>query len=102
MGEWNDGVITFSVQPPTAAFSADVTSGDAPLAVQFTDQSTGDAPLTYAWDFDNDGTVDSTEQNPAFTYNTPGAYSVSLTVTNVAGSDEEIKIDHIVVNVPPV
>ncbi|MBN1194770.1 MAG: PKD domain-containing protein [Methanomicrobiaceae archaeon] len=95
-------VVNVPPVPPTAAFTADVTEGDAPLSVQFTDQSTGDTPLTYAWDFENDGTVDSTEQNPSYTYSTPGTYSVSLTVTNVAGSDEEVKIDHIVVNVPPV
>lgn len=83
---------------PTAAFTADTTNGTAPLAVSFTDQSTGTEPLTYAWDFDNDGTVDSTEQNPSYEYSTAGTYSVKLTVTNSAGSDDEIKTDYITVN----
>ncbi|RMG80449.1 MAG: PKD domain-containing protein, partial [Chloroflexi bacterium] len=72
--------------PPTANFSANPTTGQAPLAVQFTDASTGDAPLSYAWDFDGDGVTDSTDQNPLFTYNNPGDYTVTLTVSNAAGS----------------
>ncbi|MBN1194674.1 MAG: PKD domain-containing protein, partial [Methanomicrobiaceae archaeon] len=102
--EVKTGYITVNVPPvaPTAGFTADVTEGDAPLNVQFTDQSTGDTPLSYAWDFDNDGTVDSTEQDPSFTYSTPGTYTVSLTVTNAAGSDDEVKTDYITVTVPPV
>jgi PKD repeat protein len=81
--------------PPVADFSADVTSGAVPLTVSFTDASTGTAPLTYAWDFDNDGTVDSTEQNPSYTYDTAGTYTVKLTVTNEAGSDDEVKTAYI-------
>ncbi len=86
---------------PTAAFTADVTSGDAPLTVQFTDTSTN-GPTTWAWDFDNDGTTDSTEQHPTHTYTAPGVYSVRLQVTNESGSDEEIKPDHITVRLPAV
>ncbi|MDI6876038.1 MAG: PKD domain-containing protein [Methanomicrobiales archaeon] len=82
---------------PTAAFTSDTQSGDAPLTVQFTDQSTGTAPLTYAWDFENDGTIDSTDQNPSHTYDTAGTYSVNLTVTNAAGSDSEVKLEYITV-----
>ena len=76
---------------PTAAFIAAPASGEAPLIVNFTDASKGTTPLTYAWDFDNDGTVDSNEQNPSHQYDTAGAYSVKLTVKNDAGSDDEVK-----------
>ena len=48
---------------PVAAFSATPLSGDAPLAVQFRDQPTGTV-TTHAWDFTNDGTIDSTAKNP--------------------------------------
>nr|WP_048065210.1 DUF3344 domain-containing protein [Methanosarcina acetivorans] len=88
--------IETSSQPPVADFTADVTSGDAPLEVQFTDASTGTVS-SYAWDFDNDGTVDSTQQNPMYTYSTEGTYSVNLTVTNEDGSDSELKTDYITV-----
>jgi PKD repeat protein len=80
---------------PVAAFTSDVQSGTAPLTVQFTDVSTGTAPLTYAWDFDNDGTVDSTDQSPGHVYDTAGTYTVKLTVTNAVGSDDEVKTDYI-------
>lgn len=36
---------------------------------------------TYAWDFNNDGIVDSNLENPAYTYSTLGRYNVSLKVT---------------------
>ena len=45
---------------PSAGFTANKRAGTAPLTVTFTDQSSGTAPLSYAWDFTNDGTTDST------------------------------------------
>ncbi|MBP7332120.1 MAG: PKD domain-containing protein, partial [Firmicutes bacterium] len=95
------GYITVSPAPvaPVAAFTADVTSGTVPLTVQFTDQSTN-SPTSWAWDFDNDGTVDSTAQNPTHQYSTAGAYTVKLTVSNSAGSDDETKTDYITVTTP--
>jgi PKD repeat protein len=66
--------------------------------VQFTEQSTGTAPLTYAWDFTNDGSTDSTVKSPSFTYKTAGTYTVKLTVTNADGSDSEIKTNYISVS----
>ncbi|HET7473859.1 MAG TPA: DNRLRE domain-containing protein [Candidatus Limnocylindrales bacterium] len=86
--------------PPVAAFSASPTSGDAPLLVQFTDQSTN-APTSWAWDFQDDGTVDSTVKNPSFSYTTAGSYTVKLTVTNTDGSDSVTKSDLISVGVAP-
>ena len=72
-------------------------SGSAPLAVTFTDQSTGTTPISYAWDFNNDGSTDSTAQNPSFTYNAAGTYSVKLTVTNSAGTNTALKTGYITV-----
>jgi PKD repeat protein len=81
---------------PTAAFSATPTSGPAPLTVQFTDQSSG-GPTAWQWDFQNDGTVDSTQQNPSFAFASPGTYSVKLTVSNVSGEDTTTKSGYITV-----
>ncbi len=80
---------------PVAKFSASPLTGLAPLTVNFQDESTGLAHLSYEWDFQNDGTVDSTEQNPSFTYDMVAKYTVKLTVTNTLGSDDEVKTDYI-------
>jgi PKD repeat protein len=94
------GVINVGVaSAPEANFTSDVTSGTAPLTVQFNDASSG-VVLDYAWDFDNDGTVDSTLQNPEFTYEAPGTYNVSLTVSNTGGPNTETKANYIVAVLP--
>ncbi len=85
--------------PPTANFSADLFSGESPLLVTFSDLSEGDIE-TWAWDFENDGTIDSYEQNPQHQYAEVGHYSVSLTVTNPDGSDTELKEAYITITPP--
>ncbi|OPX63659.1 MULTISPECIES: PKD domain-containing protein [unclassified Methanoregula] len=91
-------VVTSPVIPaPVADFSADTTSGDAPLTVRFTDLSTGEGITAWAWDFDNDGTVDSNEQNPEYTYSSAGTYSVKLVVTGTGGDGDSTKADYITV-----
>jgi len=77
-----------------ADFTVNTTTGDKPLTVQFTDISFG-VPYSWAWDFTNDGTVDNTTQNPIYTYDTAGNYTVNLTVTNEYGSDSEVKTEYI-------
>jgi PKD repeat protein len=86
-----------TVTAPVANFSASVTSGVAPLTVNFTDTSTN-TPTSWAWDIDNSGSTDYTTQNPSHTFLSPGTYTVRLTASNSAGSDEEIKISYIVVS----
>lgn len=54
-----------------------------PVTVTFQDQSTGSMITDYFWDLDDGAT--STLQNPVHTYNSPGTYDVSLTLTNSAG-----------------
>jgi PKD repeat protein len=72
-------------EAPSAAFTASPTSGVAPLTVQFTDTSTGTVD-SRAWDFQNDGIVDSTAASPTFTYTSANTYTAKLTVTNAFGS----------------
>jgi PKD repeat protein len=93
-------IVLSAIAFPHPDFSATPTSGPQPLAVQFTDLSTGDPITSWAWDFQNDGIVDSTQQNPTFTYTSPGTYTVKLTVTNTAGSDSEVKPGYIIVTPP--
>jgi PKD repeat protein len=87
---------------PVAAFTSNIQSGTPPLTVQFTDLSTTNVRLTYAWDFNNDGTIDSTAKNPSNVFTTVGNYTVSLTVTNSAGSDTQVSTNFITVNPVPV
>lgn len=86
--------VTAAESAPTAAFSANTTSGDVPLTVTFTDSSTGN-PTSWLWNF-GDGTT-STDRNPVHTYTISGTYTVTLTVSNTAGSDSETKTGYITV-----
>src|SRR5438445_1750810 len=69
---------------PTANFSANPTSGQAPLSVQFTDQSSGSI-TSRDWNF-GEGSSHSSALNPSHTYNNAGSYTVTLTVTGSGGS----------------
>ena len=59
-----------------ADFTQNVTSGAAPLTVQFADKSSG-RPNSWLWDF-GDGST-SGQQNPVHTYTSAGTYTVTLT-----------------------
>ncbi|MCO5381346.1 MAG: pectinesterase family protein [Methanosarcina barkeri] len=67
---------------PVADFNANLTSGYAPLSVQFTDLS--QYATSRSWDF-GDGTA-SIEQNPMHTYSAAGTYTVNLKAGNENGT----------------
>ncbi|MEX0275755.1 MAG: malectin domain-containing carbohydrate-binding protein [Flavobacteriaceae bacterium] len=79
--------ITVSSPPtaPIAVASADVSTGDAPLTVNFTGSNSTDA-TSYSWDFD-DGGATSTSADAQHTFNNPGIYNVVLTATGPGGFD---------------
>ena len=81
---------TIKVDDPfTVSVISAPSSGIAPLDVKFTTSVSGisdNKPLTYAWDFNNDGVVDSTEQNPSYTFENVGDFKVTLTVTDASSS----------------
>jgi PKD repeat protein len=99
-----DYIVVTSSSPPIAApradFSANPTSGSAPLTVQFTSRSTGDIN-TYQWDF-GDSTGTSASPNPSYIYRTVGFYTVKLTVRGSGGVHSETKVNLISVTAPPV
>lgn len=70
---------------PAANFSSNLTSGYAPLSVQFTDFSKN--ANGWKWDF-GDGSS-STKRNQAHTYSRAGNYNVTLTVNNTNGTDSK-------------
>jgi PGF-pre-PGF domain-containing protein len=84
-----------------ADFSANVTSGAAPVVVLFTDTSTGEAPTSWIWDF-GDGINSKHAMNATHTFTTPGIYTISLTVENAAGNSTVTKPGYIVVTDPDV
>lgn len=72
------------VYVPKAMFTVSGTSVCAYSSLDFTSTSTN-FPTSYSWNF-GDGSPVSTVQNPSHTFNTPGTYNVTLTVTNQWGS----------------
>ena len=83
--------------PPVANFTANVSSGTAPLSVQFNDTSLN-IPTAWNWSF-GDGSLASV-QNPIHRYATAGIYTVSLMATNTHGSNTKTSFNYITVNVP--
>ncbi len=107
----NDGATTSKTQqvavsdsnlPPTANFnfSADF------LNVQFTNLSTDSdgSVVSSEWDF-GDGSRTVSEENPRYTYFSPGSYNVQLTVTDNDGATDTfartVEVSEQPVNSPP-
>jgi PKD repeat protein len=74
-------------KPPEAGFFATPSSGAAPLKVSFRDQTLYECGrlTSWEWDFNGDGVIDSTLQNPTHTYAAGGNYNVTLTVRDEHG-----------------
>ncbi|MGW5670948.1 ThuA domain-containing protein [Micromonospora sp. NPDC003776] len=77
------------LRAPTAVLDATPTNGRAPLTVAFSSEGSKDPDpgdsIRFAWDFDGNGTTDSIDPNPSFTYTTNGVYTARLTVTDSSG-----------------
>jgi PKD repeat protein len=84
------------VDSGTVDFTADQTSGNAPLAVQFTSTSAAGG-TAYAWTF-GAGEGSGTGATASHTYSTAGTYTVSLTVTYANGNLTQTKTNYITVN----
>jgi PKD repeat protein len=96
--ETKTGYITVNnvIVLPVADFTADATTINEGESVQFTDLSTN-SPIAWSWTFEGGTPASSTAQHPQVSYNAPGIYDVTLTVTNADGSDTETKLDYITV-----
>ncbi len=77
-----------------ADFTANPTSGAAPLTVQFTDTSTTEWSV-WTWDFGDGGS--SVIKNPSHVYETPGTYTVKMTVGSMSGYYTVTKDNYITV-----
>lgn len=77
--------VSTTLEPPTAAFGFSFSALDSNrLRIDFQDQSNGVIDA-WEWFFGDGGT--STQQNPSHLYAEPDTYTVSLRVSNAAGSD---------------
>jgi PKD repeat protein len=82
---------------PGASFSADNTTGFAPLTVKFTDSSSN-TPASWSWQFGDNST--SGRQNPTHTYWAAGRYTVTFTECSHDGCAQRKDPDYISVYKP--
>lgn len=101
-GSWFDSLgdegefdTSASASPPTADFTVSTTTGVAPLIAIVTDLSSG-TPTEWLYVTDPI-TVSQPYQNPHLYLATPGTYTVTQTVTNADGTDDETKTSLITV-----
>jgi PKD repeat protein len=88
-----------------ANLTANPTFGALPLSVQFNGGGSSDPdndPLTYEWDFQNDGTPDSTVVSPTHLYTSAGVFFAKLTVRDGRGGENSTTIRIDAGNTPPV
>jgi PKD repeat protein len=90
------GCVQVTPCAPMAEFAADPISMRGKNPIQFTDQSTCDV-IEWEWDFESDGIVDSTDQNPQFIYRKNGVYSVTLKVRTPYCEDTLTKHDYVTI-----
>ena len=83
-----------------ADFSATPTSGVVPLVVDFSNLSTGDYSIC-DWDF-GDGSSNSNCDDPSYTFNQAGTFTVTLNISGLGSTDSEMKSSYIAVYEPPV
>ena len=70
--------------PLSASFSGTPTNGVAPLLVTFTNTSTG-SYTNSVWSFGDGGSVTNSGTTAVYAYNSPGTYTVTLTVNGPGG-----------------
>ena len=96
----NDGYPTTPC-PPIAKFRAFNMQGCAGTPISFYDASYNaevDSTWTWSWSFPGGTPSTCNLQNPTVSYDLPGTYDVSLTVSNASGSDTKTKNQYITIN----
>lgn len=87
--------------PPVAQFTSTNTNPCEGQAVNFSDLSAG-PPSSWLWSFPGATPATSTAQNPTgIVYSTEGTYDVTLTVTNLMGSNTVVMSNYITVKPSP-
>ncbi len=82
-------------EKPISSFSVNLSNGCLPLEIQFDDISISSAPITsWLWDFGDGG--NSIQQNPNYTYNNSGVFSVTLSIIDSNNCQSIIYEDSII------
>ena len=87
-GATSISTVTIDVNdPPTASVTSNVTSGTAPLSVNFTGLADdSDGTFSISWDFGDSSPPVTNTLSPSHTYTDPGTYEATLTVTDDRGA----------------
>jgi glucose/arabinose dehydrogenase len=88
---------------PTARATATPDRGPLPLEVQLDGRASSDpdgTPLTYAWDFDGNGTWDSTDPAPVRTFTASGTHRPRLRVRDPSGLEDTTSVT-VYAGIPP-
>ncbi len=92
----DDTVKTIQVVDPVAAFDMDTSEVCTGGTINFTDQSVSDtAFMAWDWKFGDGGT--STDQNPSYTFNIKGNYTVELIATDSVGCTAQSNMNVVVI-----
>jgi len=81
-----------------AAFQVEENIGAFPFTVTFEDYSTGTSGgniTSWEWDFNNDGTIDSNDPEPTWTFEDEQSYSVKLKVSDGTGQHTRLLDNYI-------
>jgi len=105
-GDTATATVTISAgnEPPRVTAEASPSNGGVPLNVRFTAVAVDSEGIQdYGWDFDGDGTIDSTSTTPneQFTYQTEGVFRPILTVRDTLGATTAIQVPSVEVRAGP-
>lgn len=96
---WVD-LITFPINATAGALEVNIQANQTIIEagdfIQFYDISSG-FPLNFNWNFEGGIPATSTNKNPMITYEQPGNYNVSLTISNANGQASKTFENYIVV-----
>ncbi|MCW4022018.1 MAG: PKD domain-containing protein [Candidatus Bathyarchaeota archaeon] len=92
----NDATVWFTItdnyDAPVAHAGSDQRVGVDEQVIFDASKSTaseGSSIVKYAWDFNDDGSIDSNKQGPSYTFTQNGNYTCKLTVTDSLGATSE-------------
>lgn len=74
------------IAPPVISFiNPDVICTDEPVLISNVQIESVEAIIDIEWDFDGDGVIDATGENPLYAYTEPGEYTIQVAITTQNG-----------------